>query len=148
MERIHLTPYLSPSLSLTGATFVTRNPRSTLPTSNTNTQKLLRTLIRTSIYRLTRARLISVSKTLPESCPFENYNDLRRHWKNMVFNQNETRLFFSNWLNKTPTSFILLFQFAVRLSAPKNQSRDAILRGSIFNKSQSVLHVSRNMYFF
>lgn len=34
--------------------------------------------------RLTRARLISVSRTLPEKCPFDTYNDLRRHWKNMV----------------------------------------------------------------
>ncbi|XP_058790943.1 uncharacterized protein LOC131664093 [Phymastichus coffea] len=33
--------------------------------------------------KLTKARIVSVSKILPESCLFRNYNDLRRHWKNM-----------------------------------------------------------------
>ncbi|OXU24768.1 hypothetical protein TSAR_012501 [Trichomalopsis sarcophagae] len=33
--------------------------------------------------KLTRARLLSVSRTLPDKCPFDTYNDLRRHWKNM-----------------------------------------------------------------
>jgi hypothetical protein len=35
-------------------------------------------------YRLTKAIVVSVSKTLPENCLFSNYNELRRYWKNMV----------------------------------------------------------------
>ncbi|XP_014237399.2 uncharacterized protein C18orf63-like [Trichogramma pretiosum] len=33
--------------------------------------------------KLTRGKLVSVSKTIPSSCPFSTYQDLRRHWKNM-----------------------------------------------------------------
>lgn len=35
-------------------------------------------------FSMKRARLMTVSKSRPLNCPFNSYDDLRSHWKNMV----------------------------------------------------------------
>lgn len=33
---------------------------------------------------MSMGKVISVAKKIPSSCPFRDYEQLRRHWKNMV----------------------------------------------------------------
>lgn len=35
-------------------------------------------------YSTKKGKLLSVSKELPAKCAFKDYDQLRRHWKNMV----------------------------------------------------------------